>query len=116
MAFCDDNQYDNLCLNVKFYDYFSRLDCKYDDALEVPYFAPDDLNSGPSFFVNTPIHGFCPGGNNQHGRNDNLDTMTNTDENKNIVGTAESEVVGWPCSTCDGLHSKNDHLLRWWKH
>lgn len=115
MAFRDDNQYDNLCLNVKSYDHFSRLDYKYDDVLEVPYFAPDDLNSGPSFFVNTPIHDFCPGGNNQHGRKDNLDTMTYTDESKNIVGTAESE-VGWPCSTCDGLQSKNDHLLRGWKY
>lgn len=66
MVFCNGNQYDSLCLTVNFFDYISCLNCKYDDALEVPYFAPDDLNSGPYFFLSPPIHDFCPGRNNQH--------------------------------------------------
>ena len=99
--FCNDAKYDGYCMTVTFYDCFSRDDCP--DELngvsnsETQSAVPegDNQSNGPYFYVSTPVKEFCPGGQYEEGRMDNLDTMIYVDENNNEDGTAE-ENLGWP--------------------
>jgi hypothetical protein len=89
MNFCYDDTYDNYCMTVKFYDCFSRS-CKDDQSA-----VPDDTENGPYFYVTTSVKDFCPGGNQQNGRMDNLDTMMYVDDTNSEIGSA-ADYLGWP--------------------
>ena len=56
---------------------------------------PDDTENGPYFYVTTPVKDFCPGGNQQNGRMDNLDTMMYVDDTNSEIGSA-ADYLGWP--------------------
>ena len=47
------------------------------------------------FYVTTPVKDFCPGGNQQNGRMDNLDTMMYVDDTNSEIGSA-ADYLGWP--------------------
>ena len=89
MNFCYDDTYGNYCMTVKFYDCFSRS-CEDDQSA-----VPDDTENGPYFYVTTPVKDFCPGGNQQNGRMDNLDTMMYVDDTNSEIGSA-ADYLGWP--------------------
>ena len=47
------------------------------------------------FYVTTPVKDFCPVGNQQNGRMDNLDTMMYVDDTNSEIGSA-ADYLGWP--------------------
>ncbi|OEU11346.1 hypothetical protein FRACYDRAFT_245672 [Fragilariopsis cylindrus CCMP1102] len=48
-----------------------------------------------TFYVTTSVKDFCPGGNQQNGRMDNLDTMMYVDDTNSEIGSA-ADYLGWP--------------------
>jgi len=131
MLFCDSSDwYEDWCITIKIYDCYSREDCpnQQDGVIQA---TPDNPNSGPFFYISTPINLFCPDQTYGHrdgwegGRKDNLSSISYYDKTTTLMGTAEDAPnaeggYGWPMRTtgyiakltyCQGKGSNESKLM-----